>query len=56
MRTRQLQDQTLAGKAHRPRQGTVEEANSQKLTANGVQDEVKDVLERSVREREAWMA
>ena len=56
MRTRQLQDQTLAGKFRRLRQGTVEEADSQKLTANGVRDEVKDVLERSEREREAWMA
>ena len=51
MRARQLPAQTLAGAVRRLRQGTVEEANSQKLTANGVRDEVKDVLERSERER-----
>ena len=47
MRARRLPVQTLAGEVRRLRQGTVEEADSQKLTANGVRDEVKDVLERS---------
>merc|ERR1719443_1180549 len=56
MKTRQLQDQTLAGEVSRLRQETVEEANSRKLSINGVRDEVKDVLERLEREREAWMA
>ena len=56
MRARQLPVQTLAGEVRRLRQGTVEEANGQKLIANGVRAEVEDVLERSEREREAWMA
>merc|ERR1719379_794726 len=55
-KTRQLQDQTLAGEVSRLRQETMEEANSRKLSINGVRDEVKDVLERLEREREAWMA
>merc|ERR1719160_1933304 len=55
-KSRQLQDQTLAGEVSRLRQETVEEANSRKLSINGVRDEVKDVLERLEREREAWMA
>merc|ERR1719443_2766169 len=55
-KSRQLQDQPLAGEVSRLRQETVEEANSRKLAINGVRDEVKDVLERLEREREAWMA
>merc|ERR1719313_3098190 len=55
-KTRQLQDQTLAGEVSRLRQETVEEANSRKLSINGVRDEIRDVLERLEREREAWMA
>ncbi len=55
-KTRQTQDASNSGDVARFREETTEEALCRKRNIAGVQGEVKDVLQRLVRERESLMA
>jgi len=54
-KTRQQQDQVIAGEVGRLREETVEEMSARKLAVTGIREELQDILVRIEREREEWM-